>query len=483
MKRGFLKTAKAFPKDTVVAPRGSREPAKSQNEPRPLFYDLAEQSREIGGLKREKVPHYNHRPLDYILKDTGQVELKDSDWIITNLPSTDDASVEDKTACLITGRAKRLILNTPGYPQPLPCPSKPDCFRMQEIPGKGRGLVATKDIKWGDLIFAERALIISPVALPATGCESLTVPSHFTEPQKRQVVLDECERQFQLLIDAMSPEGQAAYKDLWNCHKEDGSGPLVGISRTNGEMTDSLCEQFTESPSSQVLALKIIMNHLGYPERSSNYSGTWNLISRLNHSCRPNVGVNWDSPSFSMQVRAGRDIEAGEELCISYLRVGPGELLKLTASRQYDLRSYGFECICPACTNAATSDARCKEIQDVSKPQIMMLAQNDFQAMLRQQKESMERAITLIEVEGLQLAEEYGNLLSRMFQVCGAMRDPVGARKYEKMYQTFLRATKSTKNSVNDKKEEDDRKQYEEMQRQMVEHMQTMGYRVTDTSR
>lgn len=37
----------------------------------------------------------------------------------------------------------------------------------------------------------------------------------------------------QLSIDRMLPETRAAYMSLANSHLEDGSGPLVGISRTN----------------------------------------------------------------------------------------------------------------------------------------------------------------------------------------------------------------------------------------------------------
>ncbi|KAK7032040.1 hypothetical protein VNI00_013408 [Paramarasmius palmivorus] len=105
-----------------------------------------------------------------------------------------------------------------------------------------------------------------------------------------------------------------------------------------------------------------------------------------------------------------------------------------------------------------------------------MMAVTDLNAMMKQQKESMERAIALMEVEGLQVAQEYGNLLSRMSQVCGAAQNREGARRYKKLYDTFVRATKSVKNSTIAKKEEGSKKLHEEMQQQMTEHMATMGY-------
>ncbi|KAK7032039.1 hypothetical protein VNI00_013407 [Paramarasmius palmivorus] len=288
----------------------------------------------------------------------------------------------------------------PGYPQPLPRPAQPDCFRIEEIPGKGKGLVATKDMKWGDLIFAERPMIINPTGLPVN-CNKLDIPSHFTRPQIQQV-------------------GPGSFRDLWNCHKEDGSGPLLGVSRTNGFNVPDLREPLKP----------------GFPERAGNYSGTWKLISRLNHSCRANIGARWDSSSFSMHVYAGRDIKRGEELCLSYL----GVTLQPTASRQCDLRSYGFECTCPACANDASSDARCKEIGVVTDSQ-WFLSGSSLKVTMKQQKDAIERAIALMEAEGLQLAGQYGNLLLRMSQVCGASQDQGRERKYKKMYETFCRVT------------------------------------------
>ncbi|KAK7032038.1 hypothetical protein VNI00_013406 [Paramarasmius palmivorus] len=426
MKRGFLNTSKAYPKDKPVVPL---------------------RRRRATSIDKVSVKGYTPAPLDFISKDTNRKNYKDSDWIMATLPSTPNAIVDGQTVCLITGRAKRQILNTPGYPQPLPRPKQSDCFRIEEIPGKGRGLVATKDIKWGDLIFAERPMIIHPAALPAN---TVSAPAHFTGAQKQQVGLNESERQIGLLINELSPEDQAAFRDLWNCHKEDGSGPLLGASRTNGFGVSDYHEPIKP----------------GFPEHAGSYSATWKIISRLNHSCRPNVGSGWDSPSFSMHVYAGRDIKKGEELCLNYL----GDTLQLTASRQRDLRSYGFECICPACTNAASSDARCKEIEDVTKPRF--ITGSCPKTLLRQQKEMLDRAIILMEVEGLQLTEQYGGSLSKMSQLCVASQDREGARKYKRMHEMFCRATESTKSAVRDQKEADNKKLSEELQRLV----KAMGY-------
>lgn len=74
--------------------------------------------------------------------------------------------------------------------------------------------------------------------------------------------------------------------------------------------------------------------------------GCWPAASYFNHSCSPNIekkrtGRVWE-------FRAARDIEKGEELCITYLS---GEERKLSrGKRMLTLkRNWGFECACERC--------------------------------------------------------------------------------------------------------------------------------------
>jgi len=95
---------------------------------------------------------------------------------------------------------------------------------------KGLGLFATHDIKFGDLIFSERPLLVTPsVGLYSGG----QLPKGYTLQQVQRVWIYEYEKVLEKLVGMMSDEDQTAYKDLMNDHKHDGSGPLFGIQRTN----------------------------------------------------------------------------------------------------------------------------------------------------------------------------------------------------------------------------------------------------------
>lgn len=55
-------------------------------------------------------------------------------------------------------------------------------------------------------------------------------------------------------------------------------------------------------------------------EGKEGYSGVFIELSRLNHSCGPNLRTFWNPHLFIMSAQAVRPIRAGEELTVSYCR-------------------------------------------------------------------------------------------------------------------------------------------------------------------
>ncbi|THU86386.1 SET domain-containing protein [Dendrothele bispora CBS 962.96] len=323
---------------------------------------LGSNSRIPGGLKRGKVDVGDFKAPEIEIQvqaiDNTKLDYADDEWFVSiqpaQSPGTTLSDVPDNwSVCYISGRAKRAILSVPGFPEPLPrsdC-SRPQQYKIIETPGKGMGMFATRDIEYGELILTERPLLVFPVA--DRYMWNLTYPEHLTIDQIQQVQLNQKEKLMETLVDQMPKENQEAYKKLANCHPEDGSGPLHGILRTN-----DFCIRDYYEPKIP-----------GYPEAITLYGGTFKDISRINHSCRPNACRAWDSPTFSLHLRASRPIKKGQEITLSYISDG----VDPTVERQRQLASYGFTCTCEACSNPEISDPRSKQIKELLKPTVFMI--------------------------------------------------------------------------------------------------------------
>lgn len=81
-------------------------------------------------------------------------------------------------------------------------------------------------------------------------------------------------------------------------------------------------------------------------------SSIFGTFSLLNHSCAPNVSLEYLQDSNRAALVVLTDIAEGEELCISYV----DETLP-DGARQAALRPYGFACDCPRCPRAGSPSA------------------------------------------------------------------------------------------------------------------------------
>jgi len=204
-------------------------------------------------------------------------------------------------------------------------------------------------------------------------------------------------------LDRMDPESRAAYMALANCHTEDGSGPLMGILRTNGLGISGLRPD--------------VKGKLGI------YSTVCKDISRLNHSCSPNTQPVFDKLSLSYRLWAVRDIAEGEELTFQYI-----DVVCAAAKRNEDLKPYAFVCTCPACTDAPASDARRAAIAAFT-PTVMMWALNRTLSddwLLGKCREQL----ALLETEGLQHDDKYFNATKAIMEAYICLGDARSASKW-----------------------------------------------------
>ncbi|KAI0785809.1 hypothetical protein C8Q75DRAFT_735302 [Abortiporus biennis] len=254
-------------------------------------------------------------------------DCKPSDFVLTTLPpiypkGSNVLTIDPDgiTECLIYAPTKALLMNTPGFPQRIRRPSVPS-YEIREIPGRGNGAIALRDIEAGELIIAERPLIISPI--------SISFPHHtsrlpngvvsFAPVFKGKEVQNEIHRLFDLLIDRMD---NSLIKNL------------------------------------EMMGVLLFMDEVGQMGLQ--------LLSMedLNLFCCPSTAYHFEKASLSMELRAVRKIPKGEEITITYIEKD----FASTDKRQASLQSYGFTCTCIICINPSESDAVCTFIRSQLVP-------------------------------------------------------------------------------------------------------------------
>ena len=171
-------------------------------------------------------------------------------------------------------------------------------YKLVKIEGKGRGLVAARNLEVGDLVVSEKAFLKLPNQL-------LPRPSYETMLRSSET------------MSGLQPDLRAKLMKL--------SCPL-----------DAILED-----ESQILCFKFMANRISIGNKS-NESAVFEVISMINHSCKPNVAwFTKEEDEMLKEVRVCRKIKEGEEIVASYVNLGE---LPLRQQRQELLRPWAFEC-------------------------------------------------------------------------------------------------------------------------------------------
>lgn len=173
----------------------------------------------------------------------ANLDYRDDEKVMTSQPwcVNENGNLVDPagkiTECYISGYLKRKIASTPGVGAALPVPPE-KVYRISEASGKGLGMYATQDIRAGDLIVAERPLLIAPRSVSTA--RDGEIPEHLTMHQIHQVVIHDTEQVYSVLLERLDPDRKNAFMKLANSHRSDGSGPILGRVRTNGFGVDEM---------------------------------------------------------------------------------------------------------------------------------------------------------------------------------------------------------------------------------------------------
>jgi len=117
-----------------------------------------------------------------------------------------------------------------------------------------------------------------------------------------------------------------------------GNCDMLDIDKEEREQLDNLIDKLYEDLDEVV----------GGDFLNCEGAGLYPLQSKCNHSCQPNAEVAFENGDHKLQLKAIRDIQAGDEICISYIACC--ELDRSRHSRQKLLQqNYVFVCRCEKC--------------------------------------------------------------------------------------------------------------------------------------
>ena len=131
----------------------------------------------------------------------------------------------------------------------------------------------------------------------------------------------------------------------------------------------------------------------------SSPTGLLPVLSRVNHSCRPNTEFRWVEERGVEELRAATTIQEGEEITDCYLDLSLGGRVT-REERQALLRGgYGFTCSCEACSLRGGEAER----EDGLRREAWLLSQAQEAASVEEQLARTERLLELRMVLGFKV--------------------------------------------------------------------------------
>ena len=264
-------------------------------------------------------------------------------------------------------------------------------LRMVELKDKGIGLIATRNIKSGELVFQEKPILKSNLCGGSRKL-NLTVDEEQKVGKEVEELLERVGCESDSFLTGQKSTTIAQFKRVMSGYKVLPDAEKVKYM----QLHDSFLAD-TDQPKS---VCGIYATNAVQEGDNSNEGVVCMLVSRINHSCVPNVQHVWTEP-FE-RVVSNRDIQCGEEILTNYVRLDAGKLqrgLKLT-------RQYGFICNCEACSLIPLSkQAMMQQFSDQRRYEIRNLDDNivqlcHFDPMKALQ--SVEKLLELQRKEGIQ---------------------------------------------------------------------------------
>jgi len=249
--------------------------------------------------------------------------------------------------------------------------SRSRVYKIVEVENKGMGMVATRNLKRGELIVAESPVLDTSLfnERVALSKDERKVLNHLPDERNFSWAGPEVSlrRSAQQLKHAFSQLGQRDQKRILNL-----SDAFMSFSNDVKTIAGVFATNFLKKGEGQPHNILCL------------------TVSRFNHSCRPNITFVWVEPY--QRIYTNCDIKKGEELCASY----GGIYQAVTERKVYLSKCFRFSCICEACNIASGPD---------------LVDSNIRRKRIAELDQLICKVGALNPVEGLRLVDEVVNLL------------------------------------------------------------------------
>lgn len=191
-------------------------------------------------------------------------------------------------------------------------------YKLVDLPGKGRGVCAVRDISRGETVLIDKGIVYK--GKQADFCYHFL--KHLDNREDLKALF------LNLFICNESPESKLHEEDS----KEDNNDRELLKDKSKlkwKNLTNEEIDNFLDKVQR-------------YSFQVNENAGVFPSLGLFNHSCDPNTSL-WTANDMAMML-AQRDIKKGEEICISYVGLTGGK-----AHRKSLLSSYRFECDCQRC--------------------------------------------------------------------------------------------------------------------------------------
>ena len=266
---------------------------------------------------------------------------------------------------------------------------KEDCFPMKivVVEDRGRGMVATRDIKQGHLVVQDCAILTAEY-------ETVTNPDNWES-----------------LVEAVAGLPGADQDRFFSLQPRLNKGQILQSRLIElGEEGERKGELFTA---------QIVLNNgiaLADPGYNNDRVGIFPRLSFINHSCSPNA--KWSQVEGNMErkeVRALTRIKKGEEITCSYFGDAEDMVFASREERQQFLESWNFECKCVLCSlnqeEFIKNESERKKLREISE---MILNEKDN---VRKARLSLEK-LQGVKNMGAEMLSELSYTYQQVFMAC-----------------------------------------------------------------